>query len=237
MKNKSSFYEVKKFFGRLDNTYNKFIDYFDKNWYCSKFINFDSLNQKEYMYRTNNYIENFHKQLNDSINGFHPKLSYLAEKLKEFTIKGYHVYIESIVNNKEEKYEKYSVINDILNFIMKYNKKYGSTFNANIIIQGEGETIADIDNLCKKVLELLYDVEGGKNELNEKEEILDESKANNILDIEKEISEFEENEPNKNDKTEVSKYNNGEIDSIFIDEFNDDENICCYGKKKKSFGF
>ena len=107
------------------------------------------------MYRTNNYIEIFHKQLNNSINGFHPKLSFLAEKLKEFTIKGYHVYIESIVNNKEEKYEKYSVINDILNFIMKYNKKYGSTLNANIIIKGEGETIADIDNLCKKLLELL----------------------------------------------------------------------------------
>ena len=56
------------------------------------------------MYRTNNYIENFHKQLNDAINGFHPKISYLVEKLKAFTIKGYHIYIGSIVNNKEEKY-------------------------------------------------------------------------------------------------------------------------------------
>ena len=61
------------------------------------------------------------------------------EKLKTFTIKGYHIYIESIVNNKEEKYQKYNVINDILNFIIKYNRKYGTKLNANIIIQGEDE--------------------------------------------------------------------------------------------------
>ena len=94
------------------------------------------------------------------------------EKLKTFTIKGYHIYIESIVNNKDEKYEKYSVINDILNFTRKYNRQYGTKLNANMIIQGEKETITDIDILCKNVLELLFDVEGGKNELNEKEDIL-----------------------------------------------------------------
>ena len=183
--NKSSFYEqIKNYFGKLENKYDKFINYFDKNWYNSKFINFDTLNQKEYLYRTNNYIENFHKQLNDAINGFHPKISYLVEKLKTFTIKSYHIYIESIVNNKEEKYEKYSVINDILNFIIKYNRKYGTKLNANMIIQGEEETITDIDILCKNVLELLFDVEGGKNELNEKEEILKECHGNNILDFE-----------------------------------------------------
>ena len=148
-------------------------------------LNFDILNQKEYLYRTNNYIENFHKQLNDAINGFHPKISYLVEKLKTFTIKGYHIYIESIVNNKEEKYEKYSVINGILNFIRKYNRQYGTKLNANMIIQGEEETITNIDKLCKNVLELLFDVEGCKNELNEKEEILKECHGNNILDFEK----------------------------------------------------
>ena len=101
------------------------------------------------------------------------------------------------------------------------------------LIYYDNNKIVEKINLCKKVLELLYDDEGGKNKLNEKEEILDESKANNILDIEKEISEFEENESNKNNKTDVSNDNDGEVDCIFIDEFNDAENTCGYGKKKK----
>ena len=72
-----------------------------------------------------------------------------------------------------------------MNFIIKYNRKYGTKLNANMIIQGEEETITDIDILCKNVLELLFDVEGGKNELNEKEDILKEFHGNNILDLEK----------------------------------------------------
>ena len=72
--NKSSFYEqIKNYFGKLENKYDKFINYFEENRYNSKYINFDTLNQKEYLCRTNNYIENFHKQLNEAINGFHPK--------------------------------------------------------------------------------------------------------------------------------------------------------------------
>ena len=34
--------------------------------------------------------------------------------------------------------------------------------------QREEETITDIDILCKNILELIFDVERGKNELNEK---------------------------------------------------------------------
>ena len=63
------------------------------------------------------------------------------DKLKTFTIKGYHIYIESIINNKGRKNEKYSIIKDILKFIGKFNKKYNTPLNANMIIQGEVETI------------------------------------------------------------------------------------------------
>ena len=230
--NKSIFYDqIKNFFSKLDNQYDKFITYFEKNWYNSKYIYLDAINQKEYLYRTNNYIENFHKQLNEEIEGFHPKISYLVDKLKLFTIKGYQFYIESIINKKEEKYEKYSIINDILNFIAKFNKKYHISLNANMIIQGEGETISDIDNVCKKVLELLFDVEDGKTGLNEKEDILNESKGNNILDLEKESSDLEENELNKENQIIICEEQDGDLDSIFIDEFNENEN---YKKKKRN---
>ena len=79
-----------------------------------------------------------------------------------------------------------------------------------MIIQGEGETISDIDNVCKKVLELLFDVEDGKTGLNEKEDILNEYKENQII---------------------ICEEQDGDVDSIFIDEFNEYEN---YKKKKRN---
>ena len=100
-----------------------------------------------------------------------------------------------------------------------------------MIIQGEGETISDIDNVCKKVLELLFDVEDGKTGLNEKEDILNESKGNNILDLEKESSDLEENELNKENQIIIFEDQDGDFDSIFIDEFNEYEN---YKKKKRN---
>ena len=70
-----------------------------------------------------------------------------------------------------------------MNFIRKFNRQYGTKLNANMMKQGEEETITYIDILCKNILELLFDVEGGKNELNEKEEILKECHGNNILNF------------------------------------------------------
>ena len=55
-----------------------------------------------------------------------------------------------------------------MNFIRKFNRQYGTKLNANMMKQGEEETITYIDILCKNILELLFDVEGGKNKLNEK---------------------------------------------------------------------
>ena len=115
------------------------------------------MNQGEYLFRTNNYIESFHKNLNDSLNSFHPKISYLVEKLKNFTINGYQIYIESIVNNKEEKYIKYSVIDDILLFISKFKKKYKIDLEPNIIIQEESDISKDIESICQKILDFFYD--------------------------------------------------------------------------------
>ena len=98
----------------------------------------------------------------------------------------------------------------------------------NMIIQGEGETISDIDKVCKKVLELLFDVEDGKTWLNEKEDIINEYKGNNILDLEKESPDLDENELNKENQIIICEEKDGDVDSIFIDEF---EN---YKKKKRN---
>ena len=48
---------------------------------------------------------------------------------------------------------------------------------------------------------------------------------------EKNISEFDENESNKNSKVDISDENCEEVDCAFIEEFNEDENSYSYGNK------
>ena len=48
---------------------------------------------------------------------------------------------------------------------------------------------------------------------------------------EKNISEFDENEYNKNSKVDISDENCEEVDCAFIEEFNEDENSYSYGNK------
>lgn len=81
------------------------------------------------------------------------------------------------------------------------------------------------------MLELLFDVEDGKTGLNEKKDILNESKGNNILELEKESSVSDEIELNKGNQIIICEEQDGDFDSIFIDEFNEYEN---YKKKKRN---
>ena len=56
------------------------IKYYKKNWLNNSYINYSELDNKEYINRTNNFIESFHHALNLSLQVYHPKLSYLVDK-------------------------------------------------------------------------------------------------------------------------------------------------------------
>lgn len=66
--NKKNYYkDICNYFTKIDTGFKKFIIYYDKNWINTQFINFDCISQNEYYFRTNNYIENFHRLLNDTL--------------------------------------------------------------------------------------------------------------------------------------------------------------------------
>ena len=67
-----------------DKRFNKLMKYFLKNWRYNKSFNFLKISDENYIRRTNNIVESFHKTLNSQINHFHPKISFLANKLGFF---------------------------------------------------------------------------------------------------------------------------------------------------------
>ena len=66
--------------------YLSFFKYFKKVWSQTNFVKFDKLNIDKFSKRTNNVCEWFNKILNNTIDGYHQKIAYLVEKLKDFSI-------------------------------------------------------------------------------------------------------------------------------------------------------
>ena len=67
--------------------YKKLVKYFVKNLKDCNFLDFEYLDKVQIQERTDNVSENFNKNLNKLIGRPHPKVSYLVEKLKEYTVK------------------------------------------------------------------------------------------------------------------------------------------------------
>ena len=101
------------------------------------YINYYSLSKEEYINRTNNYLEAFHHFLNEELDCFHPKISYLISKYKIYLVKVYEKIKNSLINKCANKEEKFSIINDIYTFISNFNSKYKTKLDFNIIFQSD----------------------------------------------------------------------------------------------------
>ena len=80
--------------------------------------------QNDYLSRNNNFIENFHRLLNESIEVYHPKISYLIYKYQIYLKSVYFKIKDSLIKEIPVKKEKFSIIVAIINFISNYNRKY-----------------------------------------------------------------------------------------------------------------
>ena len=206
------FKKVEEYMSLQNDNYKKLISYYKKNWLENNYINYCEITNDEYYNRTNNYIESFHSYMNNTLDCFHPKISYLIHKYKEYLIKIYEKIKNCFVNKIEIKHEKFSIINDILTFITNYNKKYRTNIDINIIIQSEEEDFNIIIKVCDYMLDLFLDIY--ENDLD-----LEEKNDNNSLD-EEYVSFFNANKNEfedsfKNEESEAKE--SAEI--INLDEF------------------
>ena len=206
---------MEKYIKTLENKekYISFFNYFKKNWAPINFLKFDGLAPDEYFKRTNNVCEWFHKSLNDSIEGYHPKISYLIEKLKIFSIKSYNKYkIEKIFFNKEIKHGN-NIADDILKFLKKFKKKYKKLPSFNNLLQLDEQEEKFKNDLIISIVDNLYNLD-----LDEKNE------SSQLNDIDNEIEEWQ-NEKNENyiELDYAEKENIFESDDKVFDTLNQEE--------------
>ena len=131
------------------------IKYFESNWAHNKFLNFERINRSTNEDRTNNVCENFHRNLKNIINSYHPKISYYVDKMKEYTISEFNNSIKDLVNINKNEIKFNNIYNDIYEFVRKIYKKYKIPFTFNFWKQLEkSETI----KLYKISLQIINDI-------------------------------------------------------------------------------
>ena len=128
-------------FNKIENFYTdnekfkKIIKYYKKTWINNNYLNYEEITQKEYLNRTSNLLEYFHHLLNQQVEVFHPKMSYLIGKYKLFIINIYNNIKESLIKDSSNENHKFSIIKDIFKYIKNYNEKYSSKIDIHLIIQ------------------------------------------------------------------------------------------------------
>ena len=127
--------------------YNKFFQYFIKNWSKSNFLNFENLTQDEILERTDNTCEIFHKIVNDAIGINHPKISFLIDNLKTFTKMKFDELIESMVTKKFKKNEGFNIYKDIFNFISTIKDKYKAKISYDLLNNFEEDERSKIKDI------------------------------------------------------------------------------------------
>ena len=200
------FDKIDTFFSNNKDKYWKMLAYYKKNWLNNNYINFSELSQEEYINRTNS----FHARLNDKLQCYHPKISYLITKYKEYLVDIYEKIKTSLVNVNNNKYEKFSIIKDIIDFITKYNDKYKSELNINILIQSNGEEMVAINKICDYVLEFFFDIYENEYIVNENNYINEDENINSVQN-------------NQNININLSQ-NNNNLNCINIEKSGEDEN-------------
>jgi len=191
------FDKLEDYYSQNNSNYKKLIKYYKNNWLNNIYINYTELTNEEYFSRTNNYLERFHKQLFDNLECTHPKVSYLVDKYREYIKLLYTKITNSLINKPDEVKKKFSVIDDIINFITLYDKKYKVDINFNNILQCSDDLNEIIENVSNKCLDLIFENNPNFNDYKEDISLLNEEDNNDsqyLNDVEPESGDSDDNE-------------------------------------------
>ena len=103
-------------------------------------------------------MESFHGTFNEILDSYHPKISFMINKYKDYLIKVYEKIKSSIVNKEKVKIEKFSIVEDIISFISNYNNKYKEKLDFKLILQSDLENLEIINKIAGYLLDLYFDI-------------------------------------------------------------------------------
>ena len=83
----------------------------------------------------------------------------MIDKYKKYLKQVYEKIKTSLINPKNlSDKEKFSVVSDVLTFIKKYNEKYNTNIDINLIIQNDDEITNIVNKTCNYILEFFFDI-------------------------------------------------------------------------------
>ena len=85
--------------------------------------------------RTNNIVEEFHRNMNNRESHYHPKTSYLVNEIKIITANYYNKYIKILTNIIPEKIEINYIAKDIIKFIKKFVSSHKENLDIDTLYQ------------------------------------------------------------------------------------------------------
>ena len=155
-------------------------------------MSFETLTNDEIKFRTDNPAENFHKNLNNFIDINKPKFSYFLEHFKKLIIIKYNQYINLLNENNNHQRDKFSIANDIIDFLKDLNLKKIDFINILQVDDSDNDIIYKIgNNILKTIFNSNFDdIDENKNK--EEKDLIDsdlENEINNSIDAINDISE------------------------------------------------
>ena len=85
----------------------------------------------------------------------------------EFSKEYYYSHSQKMFIEEKSKNNNINICNDIWNFLLKFMKKYHYQINFNLLLQDDGDTLIDIENITKRIITELCNMD---------EKLLDQNK-------------------------------------------------------------
>ena len=148
--------KLKSFINGKDPRYGKMVKYFTKNWFNNKSYNFNRISKDNFKRRTNNIVESFHRTLNKIIPHYHPKISFLADKLKFFAIKTYQKYNNALIGNISENENSINIADDIFKFIKNFHQNYGENFDIDLLKNKFVIEKEKVLKICRDFIDIIF---------------------------------------------------------------------------------
>ena len=139
-----------------DKRFQKFLNYFLKNWFNNKSYNFNRISNENFKRRTNNICESFHRTLNNQISHYHPKIAYLTDKLKIYAREAFKKHNSVMVGNNIINNDQNNIANDIIKSISNFHEKYYQKLDIETLIPKLDDEKNKVTNICKDFLNLIF---------------------------------------------------------------------------------